>query len=216
MCTELKLLDTLLFRDKILKNGALECSEDGRYCITSEKGIYLLHFCPDMGSLFPRINLTRSYIVLDKFLVSDSVGIELNNFMQRLPRFKLYEAMLRQEVCGNMIPANPIEQRPIYAKWSPAGVVTNVHSMIAVLTNTGSLCLYVRSISPEAVEQFHCVANVSLQHIEIMKENWSKTLNINVVANLNEFIRRVEMCTPTGKPTLQNAYQPFCNLTIVV
>lgn len=199
MCTELKLLDTLLFRDKILKNGALEWSEDGRYCITSEKGIYVLHFCPDMKSLFPRMNLTRSYIVLDKFLVSDNVNINLNDLMHRLPRFKLYEAMLRQEVCGNMIPANPIEQGPIDAKWSPGGSVANVHSMVAVLSNTGSLCVYVRSVSPEAVEQFHCVANVSLQYIEIVKENWSNTLNVNVVANLNELVRRVEMCTPTGE-----------------
>lgn len=87
--------------------------------------------------------------------------------MYNLPREQFYK-ILSTEIFTPKFEDTSIQViKPIYLSWSPGGVYKNSFCLLAVVSNTGNIEIFIKN-----GEQWICIANVTKILVENEKEKW--------------------------------------------
>ncbi|KAK5642866.1 hypothetical protein RI129_009033 [Pyrocoelia pectoralis] len=200
MCSELKLLDVIPLHNKTTTNIGIIPSEDFQYCILVEDGIYVLKLCGLMDNFLKTMSFMKWFIKIGDFALSSHLGIDLNSFISSLPKYDLYEAVLRLDLSEELYQASPVKQQPVQAKWSGLGLIVNNNCALAALTNTGTLSVYVFTTNEVEIEEFVEVCNVSEICLHYFSEKFFLTIfrGATSLSMFEELKKRAEIATPSA------------------
>lgn len=209
-----KVLDVVKLTNRINTNFACEYSEDDRIFTICESGVYIITLKPMITSCFPTFSGRKDYFQVSNYNVSSSVGIDINNFYPELPRRDLYETVLRTELAANLNHATSIENHPLSAKWSPRGLEGKTDCLLAVLTSTFSLEVYVKLLDENELIEYVVIANLTKDVAEYQKTKWKSSDKLPVQAKFKEYKKRIESISPTGK-TRSYSHPNSANLSFI-
>ncbi|XP_025830492.1 uncharacterized protein LOC108741769 isoform X2 [Agrilus planipennis] len=192
---EFKVLEQTSFMNEICNFNGLETSEDGYLCIITNVGLYMFRFRGYMGNFLKKNpSFAKSFLKPSEFSISDNLGINADGFVDSIPRYDLYEVLLRSDIYPKLKVSDKCQ--PISVKFSPRGLTSKTYCAVAVLTNFGSLEIFIRRVHVNYVEEFICLCNISQCLINLFMINWKNVDYNEPEAQLTELKKRVEMVTP--------------------
>lgn len=196
MCTEFKYLETLEFSNHAINGFACEHSEDGRIFIITDTGIYILQLCLKPENVTPSICFKKFYVPVDKYVFGLNLGIDPNHFAKDLNRLQFYELALSIDLSPKLFMYNEIEPKISMAKWS-SSFLDGPNCVLGVLTNLGSLQIYVRTLSYTLVENYISICNISAYIINLYKMTWANSRYLVSSEIFTELKERAQV-KPTG------------------
>ncbi|KAF5295487.1 hypothetical protein FQR65_LT10475 [Abscondita terminalis] len=172
MCSELKFLNVVALQNKTSSKHGISVSEDFQYCVVVEDGVYILQLCGFMNNFMKTMSFTKLFIKVKDYSISSNLGIDVNSFINALPKYELYEAVLRLDLSEELNNTMTVKQQVVLSKWSPIGLIANNNCALAVLNHTGSLTLYVHVTNEVEYEYFCEVTNVSEICLNYLKDRF--------------------------------------------
>lgn len=199
MSVQLKLLDHFKLKNQLGINFACSYSEDDRFFIINDLGIYILAFTGALLNELPRFLSTKHFINLSNFTPCGNIKLDLNSFHHELPKEEVYDLVMKVEYSANLKHTKPIAPAAIYAEWSPKGLANKNDCFLAALTNMYSLEVYMKYLNDIEEVQYVAVANVTSAIIECEKSNWKDNFRLGILMKLEEYKKRIDCVTPSGK-----------------
>lgn len=198
MDIELRLLDEIKLADHLTRNFACEYSEDNRFFIITETGLYVLGLKCNLLSDLPNFFCSKFFIQLSNFLPAANVDLDLNTFHKDLDRKDLYETLMASEFSANLRNTKSLEVCPLNAAWSSAGLVGNTGCLLGVLSNTYSLEIYCKHLDENEQICYGLIMNITEEIILNQKEKWKDTTRFSIPLKIEEFKNRVNSVSVSG------------------
>ncbi|CAG9862574.1 unnamed protein product [Phyllotreta striolata] len=198
MNVQLKLLDHFKLSDSVSLNFACGYSEDNRFFIINDIGVYVLGFTGSVTDESPGFLCTKHFFQPSPFTPCSHVEIDLNSFHNELSKEDVYEMAMKTEYSATLKYTKAIEPAATYAEWSPKGLLNKHECLIAVLTNMFSLEIYARILNEREEIQYIFVSNITEAIIHAQKHNWKDANRFGIVTKSEEYKRRIDSVTPTA------------------
>lgn len=198
MSIELRLLDYFKFSSRLSVNFACDYSEDDRIYVMGDTGIYIITLKGYLTNPFPSYCCKNDFLKVSDFIPSANIGMNINNFHKDLERNDLYETTMSVEYSADLNNTVSVEVSPLYAQWSPRGVVGKTDCLLAVLTNLYNLEIYVKYIDENEIVEYCMICNVTQEVIDEKKPQWKYSDRLPTSVKLNEMKRRVQNVSCTG------------------
>ncbi|KAJ3661420.1 hypothetical protein Zmor_005815 [Zophobas morio] len=198
MSVQVKSLDHIQLNNRVSTNFACEYSEDGKIFLLLENGVCILTLKGCMDNIFPRFSFKKDLVKLSDTSICENVDIDLSSFINDLNRNSLYETVLDVGLCGNAINTTPIAAAPVYAMWSPRGIVEKTDCALAILTSLNNIEIYVEAIDENEISSFIRVANFAKDISEYYRRTWKRVDGASPECKLIELKKRIEQVTPTA------------------
>ncbi|CAH1170360.1 unnamed protein product [Phaedon cochleariae] len=193
---EFKLLDHFKLSNHLNRNFACSFSDDDRFFIITDVGIYILSLHGNVAYEFLDLCCTKHFLQVSDFAPCTNIDLDINTFHSELDKEDLYETLMGIEYSVKLKHAKPVDSAPLFAQWSPREIA-GTDCMLAVLTNLHSLEIYMKFLDENEVTQYILISNLSQEIIDVEKEYWSSAVRFSVAIKLQEFKKRVHMVTPT-------------------
>lgn len=197
MCEELfQVLDKVKLSNT--PQGAFAChySDDRRISLLCDKGFYILELHGNTENWLPIFSFIKTFCMLQDYSINANVGIDINDFIEELPQFEVYEAVLNRCLSENLKNCAPTPAQPISALWSPS-INNDTGCILAVLNNSGVVQVFWKNIVSYGQDEYrmlnvtHCIINHFQQH------NW-KNLKLVTEKKFLELKRRVSRVAATA------------------
>lgn len=199
MCSTFKYLETIPFSNQVSNGFSCEHSDDGRFSVTTDVGIYILQLCLKPECANPSVYFKKFYVPVENYAIGSKLGINVNDFAKELDRLEFYELCLEVDISPNLFLFNDIESKFSTTKWSSSGLDQS-NCVIAALTNTGLLQVYARTFANIICEEYVPICNVSEHIIALYKatNHWKSVKHLSPSEILCELKNRIEI-KPTCK-----------------
>lgn len=198
MPNKLITLDNIKLYQKLQATFACSYSDDQRLSILSENGVYIFQLgCDTENRTIAFAFLKSFYAVPICYAISDNVDLDINDFIDSLDHYELYEGLLDGTVSQNLRGTSGVQVVPVSAQWSPKGVDGGQFCLLGVLTNTGVLELVGRRLDACGVNEYYCVCNVSECCVNLLRREF-KDVGRRSSEQFAELKARVEKVRVTG------------------
>lgn len=211
MGMELRLLDQIKLVNHLTRNFACDYSEDDRFFIITETGIYILSLKCNLSYVFPSFQCSKKFFQVSNFTPCANVDLDINTFHKDLDRKTLYETVMASEYSANLKHAKSLDPQPLSAQWSPAGIVNKSDCLLGVLTNMHSLEIYFKYIDENELINYQILTNITEEIIAIQKDKWRDPTRFSISLKFEEFKNRVNDVSVTG---IQRKFNKNCNFFI--
>lgn len=191
MGVELRLLDQIKLVNHLTRNFACGYSEDDRFFILTESGVYILGLKCNLSASFPDFSCSKKFFAVSNFIPAGNVDLDINTFHKDLDRKALYESVMAVEYSSTLKHVKPVDFFPLSAEWSPAGIVGRSNSMIGVLTNTHSLEIYSKIVDENQQIMYVKLTNITEEIINMQRNKWKDATRFSIHGKMEEFKNRV-------------------------
>ncbi|XP_074030275.1 uncharacterized protein isoform X2 [Leptinotarsa decemlineata] len=198
MDLELKLLDHLKLTHKLSRNFACGYSDDDRIFVVNDVGMYILSLNGSVTYEFPSFACKKKFFSLSDYAPCRDIDLNINSFHPYISIEELYKTFMNMERSGKLKHALPAEASPVCAEWSPQGLVGGTDCMLAVLTNLGSLEIYMKFLDENEITQYCVTINITQEIVNLEKVNWKDALKFSMRAKMEEFMKRVDSVVPSA------------------
>lgn len=191
MGVELRLLDQIKLVNHLTRNFACGYSDDDRFFILTESGVYVLGLKCNLSATFTNFSCSKKFFEVSNFIPSGNVDLDINTFHKDLDRKALYESVMATEYSASLKHTKAVDFFPVCAEWSPAGIVGNTNCMLGVLTNTHSLEIYSNFLDENEQINYSLITNVTENIISIQRNKWKDATRFSIHGKMEEFKNRV-------------------------
>ncbi|XP_060534853.1 uncharacterized protein LOC132707152 [Cylas formicarius] len=196
---DFKPLDAFKLTGHARTNFACSYSQDDRFSVVTDGGVYVMALKPDLGSNSQSFGFTKSFVKPSAYNACDHVDMDVNEFLYELPKDDLYAAVLQVDLSANLRNAQAMEPVPCRADWSPAGLVRKKDCLLTVLTNLHSLEVYSTYVDENMMTRYKLALNITERLADSEKPAYKNGSKIpNAKAKFTEFKRRVEHVAPSA------------------
>lgn len=206
MLVELRLLDQIKLINHLIRNFACEYSEDDRFFILTETGVYILGLQCNLSTAFPNLCCSKKFFQVSNFIPGDNVDLDINTFHKDLDRKALYESVMASELSATLRNMKPLDPTPLSAGWSPSGIVSKTDCLLAVLTNIHCLEIYSKYIDENVQLAYQMVANITEEIIAVQRNKWKDPTRFSIHLKMEEFKNRVYSVSVTGRYIYETFY----------
>lgn len=198
MLVELRLLDEIKLANHLTRNFACEYSEDDRFSILTETGVYILGLKCDLSNAFTNFCCSKKFFQVSNFIPADNIDLDINTFHKDLDRKALYESVMASELSANLKNIKPIDPSPLCAEWSPAGIVGKTSCLLGLLTNLHSLEIYAKYLDENEKIVYNIVTNITEEVITVQRNKWKDATRFSSHSKMEEFKNRVHLVSVSG------------------
>lgn len=198
MLVELRLIDQIKLVNHLTRNFACAYSEDDRFFILTETGVYILGLKCDLSNAFPNYNCSKKFFQVSSFIPADNIDLDINTFHKDLDRKTLYESVMASELSANLKHIKPIDPSPLSAGWSPTGIIGKTACLLGVLTNLYSLEIYAKFLDENEQIVYNMITNITEEIISVQKIKWKDPTRFSIHSKMEEFKNRVHLISVTG------------------
>lgn len=198
MGIELRLLDQVKLFNHLTRNFACGYSEDDRFFILTESGVYILGLKCNLSAAFPDFSCTKKFIQISNFIPASNIDLDINTFHKDLDRKTLYESVMASEYSASLKNLKPLDPCPLSAEWSPARIVGKTDCLLGILTNTHSLEIYLKYIDQNELINYRMIMNVTKEIIKIQRSRWKDPTRFSIPSKMEEFKNRVNSVSVSG------------------
>ena len=199
MCSYFRHLDLI----KLPKASFDWCqvSQNGQISVICKEGsiLVVLQVRPFDDYTLPILSAKRLIVRPSSFALSENLDLNANTFLSKLTREQLYEAVLRTDMTAVLENGLPVESKIVKVAWSPGNMVDDYDCAVAILTNTSSLEIHVKTYDCSYTEQFVLLCNVTEMYIKLCGKMWKATSTLNAHEKFEEINKRIDEVKPTGK-----------------
>ncbi|CAH0547778.1 unnamed protein product [Brassicogethes aeneus] len=195
---ELKLVDHLKLSTKLTVNYACEYSDDTRFYVIGDTGIFIIEPKGQPFNSYPKLACRNDYIKPSNYMICDNVDADINKFYPDLDKFDLYESVCRIELSANLKNTSPLVFKVLRAHWSARDLVEGQQCALGVTTNVFGLEIYVKNINESEVVSYKSVLNVSEEIMAYLKPSWKRVDKLIADSRLKELKNRVENISTTA------------------
>lgn len=202
------ILDKIKLQQKLNVNFACCYSEDRRLSLLCENGVYIFELCCDSENRNTSFAFVKSFITVPQYrpfrdnnegyAVSDNVGIDINNFIDLLSQYDIYESIMDVNISQNLKGAAPVQVVPVCTKWSPQGMDKGQFCLLGVLTNTGVLEIIARRLYVADMEEYYSACNITEYCVNTFRKDFKNVSRQPAGEQLAELERRVDRVRVTG------------------
>ncbi|XP_046678745.1 uncharacterized protein LOC124366330 isoform X2 [Homalodisca vitripennis] len=173
-------------------------SGDNSFSFITEKGVDILEMAPDPKSVSPSLSCRRYVIRPCGDLPTSDLGIAPKDILPHLDREQAYS--LISDITLSPCLTRTLSPVPVprLSQWSPLGILPNHRCVLAVLTDMGSLCLYML-----VDNEYQQKANISDLWLGECRATWAPPLR-DYTHRLTELRNRAEMVKITGMCWLED------------
>lgn len=197
MCSdELKILDKIDLNLRIETLSCCDYTKDNKLSIVCSGGVYILELMGYTNNWLPHMSFKKFLCDVSPYCIASNVGLDINNFIDDLPRLNLYETVLDVRISENLQNSSPVPHRLIQVKWSPS--FGNNFNMLAVIDNFGVVYLIEKHISDYMVEGYKVTCNVTEKLIEQFTSKWTHIKNFEPEKCLEILRNRIQHVTATA------------------
>lgn len=198
MCEEITILDKINLHYKTQATFACHSSNDRRISLICDAGIYVLELYGNTENWKPIFSFSKTFCTLLRYSISTFVEIDINSFIEELTQFKVYETVLNVCLSENLKQCTSTPTQPISAVWSPNKLNHYIGCVLAVLTNTGVVQVFSKSINCYGREEYN-VLNITECIINHFKPNWKQTARPSADQKLAQLKYRISQIAATGR-----------------
>uniref|UniRef100_A0A1B6MNN9 Transcription factor IIIC 90kDa subunit N-terminal domain-containing protein n=1 Tax=Graphocephala atropunctata TaxID=36148 RepID=A0A1B6MNN9_9HEMI len=167
-------------------------SGDNSFSFITEKGLDILEMAPDPKSVSPSLSCRRYVIRSSGDLPTSDLGILPKDILPHLDRELAYSLISDITLSPSLTRTLSPVPVPRLSQWSPVGILPNHRCVLAVLTDMGSLCLYMM-----ADNEYQQKTDISKLWLRECRLTWGSQPR-DYVQRLAELRHRAEMVKITG------------------
>lgn len=208
MHVTLKTLDKIKLHRKVSCSYACCYSEDQQLGLLCEEGVYIFELGCDSENRSHTFSFIKSFLATPQYSVnqnsgaytiSENVGININNFIDALNQYDVYESIMDVNVSQNLNGAKPIHVMPVSIQWSPKGLDKGQFCLLAVLSNTGILELVARRLYVGDLNEYYSACNITEYCVNTYRKEFKDVNRWPPDEQLAELKRRVHKIKITGR-----------------
>lgn len=208
MQSKLVIVDKIKLQHKLNCNFACSYSEDQRLSLISENGVYVFELGCDSENRTSAFSFIKSFFGTPQyrvntenvgaFAVTDNVGININNFIDSLSQYDIYECIMDVNISQNLKGATSVQVVPIATQWSPKGLDKGQFCLLAVLSNTGVLEILARKLSVSDINEYYSACNITEYCVNTFRRDVKDVSKLPADEQLVELKNRVKKVRVTG------------------
>lgn len=197
-------LDKIKLQQKLSTSFAAGTSGDGRFSLVSDNGVYIFELNCNSENWLPIFSMKKGFFAVScsaensAYVISDNVGIDINNFIDALNQYDIYESILDVNISQNLKEAAYVQIQPISAQWSAAGLDERHFCLLGVLTNMGVLEIVARKPGLCDADEYYSACNLTGYCVNALGKDWKSYSRRTPDEQLNELKSRVDKVRVTA------------------
>lgn len=216
MRNKLVTLEKIKLQQKLFASFSCSYSDDQRLSLIAEHGVYIFELSRDSENRMSAFCFTKSFFPLSQyrasdeikpFAISDNVGIDINNFIDSLDQYDVYEAIMDVHLSQNLNSATPAGVAVIGTQWSPKGLDKGQFCLLGVLSNTGVLEIVARRLHVGDITEYYSACNISEYCVHAFTTDFRDFSKQSPNEQLAELKRRIAKVRITGDLNFERKFR---------
>nr|XP_022903517.1 uncharacterized protein LOC111415869 [Onthophagus taurus] len=187
----LRRLETISLPSKAENAYSLDISGTGSIAIATSSCLVIYQIIPNKECTLKGLCCKKYLIQPSGYVLKESLGINIEEFLFDLPQQKYNECILNAELTPDLEIVQRYVSRFVKCFWSPPHCDKNYDCVLATITNNGIVEVYVKHCLDNYYYEYKLIYNVTKLYIDILRSKWGDVKNKSATQKLNELMCRV-------------------------